>query len=560
MRRPAAWRWGAALLMAGLTVGCPDPPKDPPPAAEDKPSESGTTPFDERDGFVRDAHVKALGALRTEALPALRLIDPVAAAQAEDTPLRPPDFGPALRVPLRKPLESARREAAGIDHSWLPPEDGVVLRTMQTGLTQGFQQIGRPMWRDDPSAVLYTLGPYLDALFRDAAAGKCDEGCGIEALASSLEAGFNAVGSASLSTTQTAHGELHALRVRLQSLARGPGPDDTRAPTHPLARAQEELRAAIARIDANLAKAEATLPTAEEVPWSSVLPRADADAWKRRPESWGADRLREWLTIHEAYGHDAQELFERALATVARLEAIRDRDAGAPDESPPLARPFDTAACEQAFAPIDAWAKAQPTHLQVALDCEAIVRELGPEPRSDAELLLAIIDRAIIDPTRLAQIKATGVDIALVRGRAAAVAQRSTLQVAVAAATKHRAAELLALSRAHQRICEAASALWVHAQLGSTEDLGTKLAPYDCGAPTDLVAVAKANPLAALEGLGMMLLGLGPADAAALDRYWWAPMGLVRDLAIPPAPKVDVPPNMRVEELTPESIQKGAEG
>ena len=560
MRRSAVRRWGAALLIAGLTAGCPDPPKDPPPAAEDSkpPVEDGTTPFDERDGFVRDAHVKALSSLRTVALPALRLIDPVAAAQAEDEPLRPPSFGPSLRVPLRKPLGEAQREAAGIDHSWLPPEDGVVLRTLQTGLTQGFQQVTRPMWRDDPSAVLYRLEPYVDALTRAAAAGQCDEGCGIDALASTIEAGFNEVGSGTVPTVQTARRELKGLGERLAGLTRGPEGD--RPPTHPLVKAQAELTATLARIDGELAKAEAALPAAPQVEWSSVLPRTEASAWQRRPEQWGKDRLREWLTIYEAFGHAPNELFERALQTAARLSAMKARDAVAPDESAAIARPFDAAACEQAFAPIQEWTTAQPTHLKVELDCEAIVRELGPDPGSDAEVLLAIIDRAIIDPTRLAQVKGTGVDVALVRGRAAAPAQRSTLQVAVTAATQHRAAELLSLSRTHEGICRAATALWVHAELGSTEQLAEKLAPHGCGDVATLVDAAKAHPLAALEGLGMMLLGLGPADAAALDRYWWAPMGLVRDLAIPPAPSLEVPPSMKVEELKPGEGAGQAEG
>src|SRR5690606_3059395 len=145
------------------------------------------------------------------------------------------------------------------------------------------------------------------------------------------------------------------------------------------------------------------------------------------------------------------------------------------------------------------------------------------------------------------------VDVALVRGRAAPLAQALVLQIAIASGSGRPAVERHALREAHGLACLAAAAVWIHGGRGDahgSDDAPTaRLPAHGRGDGTALVDAAQARARAALQGLGFVLLGDGPADAAALDRYWWAPMGLVRDLALPPMVPAEVQPPVRLEEL-----------
>ncbi|MCA9652732.1 MAG: hypothetical protein KC501_22635 [Myxococcales bacterium] len=508
--------------------------------AEASPS-SPTPPPD--DAFRRKAHATALSRVRTAILPVLRRLDPVAAAQVEGTPLRPPGLDVASRASLRTELEPADDEANGIDEAWLDPLDAVVLRAMQTTLARGHLYLRRP-WRDDPRAVLFALEPYLEELGRRIPAGECDaDGCGLDQLGPMLRAGFEQVGSASLPTVSAAREDLAALAAQLDRWGAG------RPAEHPVAAALPSLRAVIEELDAGLEAAAIALPTAEELPWSSVVPSAEPSAWKRRPARWGAAKLTEWLTHAEAYGHPPKALFDGARTAAARMGAMVEREGGQPDASTALPRPFDLAACRAAFAPFESWVKGQATHLHGELDCEAVIAELGPAAPDDAAIVLRIIDRGIIDPTRAAAVRATAPDITMLRGRMAPAAERTTLQVAITAATGWRGAELRAIEEARHDACLAAVAVWIHGELGPTEELARSLDGLGCGSPEPLVAAAEARPRAALRGLGLLLLGLGPADAAALDRYWWAPAGLVRNLALPPGPAVETPPEVEIQPI-----------
>lgn len=546
MIRPA--RLGA-LASVGLAlvvgVGCPSSSTEPaadgaPPASSS--NDSAPTPADA--SFRREAHAKALGRVREAILPSLRALDPVAAAQVEGVPLRPPRFGATARAELRAQLEPAGREADGIEDAWLGPLDVVVLQAMRTTLARGFLRLRRPPWRDDPRAVLYALAPYLQELEVRIPAGRCDEdGCGIDQLADVLRAGFGEVGSASPATIAAARDDLRSLGAAIDGWAEG------RAPEHPVAVAAPALREALAELDAALTDGEAAVASAEPLPWSTVVPKARPGEWKRRPERWSAEALSEWLTHEEAYGHPPRALFDRARATAARMHAMVERESGQPDASASLPRPFDAAACAEAFAPLDAWVRGQSGHLRSELECEAVVRELGDETLDDATIVLRLIDRGIIDPTRLGAVRATAPDIAMLRGQAAPAAQRTTLRVAITAATKQRAAELRTIEDARHEACLAATAVWIHGELGSEAELTPLLQGQGCGPLAALVAAAEARPRVALRGLGLLLLGMGPADAAALDRYWWAPAGLVRDLALPPAPPIQEPPPVQIEPL-----------
>lgn len=542
--RARGWRLGAALGL-GL-VGCSDEPASPPaslpvepvPAAAPSPT------------FVPDAHVAALETLRRDALPALRRLDPVAAAEVEGTPLRPPAFGLRERASLRDEIASAQREAQGIRAVMLSPEQGMVLRTVAQGLARGQARVRLAPWRDDPSALLDALEPYLRALPRFIAAGRCDDGCGLAELGPALRAGLGEVGAASPATLAATREDLAALRESLPRWTEGLPSE------HALMLARPQLEATLVELEGALERAAATVAAAPEQPWEQPVAATEPAAWQRRPLHWTATKLRGVMDDEEALGIEPKRMFERAELTVMRLRAMIDRDAARPIEVPALPRPFDIAACDAAWAPLRSWAEVKAAQLAPSLDCASALRDLPPGEPSDAEIVLHLVDVGFVEPSRRAQVAATGVDVALVRGRGAPLAQRLTLQIAITAGSSQRAAELHALRQAHAHACLAATAVWIHGELGDLEGLHPRLDPHGCGDLEAHVATARARPRAALHGLGFTLLGRGPADAVALDRYWWAPMGLVRDLALPPPPSPDNGPGVHIEELTPGDVSE----
>lgn len=539
----------SAGLALGLLLGCPgEPPPDEGTTAAKAADPQPDAPDPE---FRRNAHAKALAALREAALPALRELDPVAAAEVEGTPLHPPGFGPAAREALREALDAAKRQAEGIAPELLSPADGVLLRVLGHALERGRHRLERPPWRDDPGALVDAVGPYVSALRRRAAAGQCDDGCGVAELGPALDDGLRDVGSASPATLAAAREDLGALRRELAGVCTAAA---ARTPASPLVTACADLDPALARLDARLEPAVAALATAPEVPWDRSVAAGPPAAWKRRPVRWSAAMLARTLEDEEAYGLPPAQLLELAERTVARLRAMQQRDAaggkGAPSGTaePALARPFDAAACEAAWAPLRAWTEAQAAGLVPALDCAAAPWSLPPQT-DDAELVRHMLRYGVVEPTRRARVAATGSDVAMVQGRAAPLAQALVLEIAVASGSGRLAAASGALKEAHHRACVAAAAVWIHGELGDVTGLGERLAAHACGEASALVTAAEARPREALRGLGLGLLGDGPADAAALDRYPWAPIGFVRDLALPPPPIVETGPSLTIEEL-----------
>lgn len=538
-------RWSAGLGLASLLLGgCPGgEPREGEPAPQAR-AEVPAAPDPE---FHRQAHAKAFMALREAAMPALRQLDPVAAAEVEGTPLHPPGFGAKARVAVRKAIDEAGRQSEGLKPQLLSPEDGVVLRMLLHAVHRGRDRLERPPWRDDPSALVDAVGPYVHALRWRLASGRCDDGCGLAELGPALEAGVADIGAASPAALAGAREDLEALRRELPGLgARLP-------PEHAIVAARPELEAALGRIDARLARAAKALATAPEEPWERVVGPEEPEAWTRRPARWSAARLARTLEDDEAYALPPERLFGLMELTVSRLRAMQQRDetrpaAERPPAEPGLARPFDAAACEGAWAPLRTWVEEQGSGLAAELDCAGAPWSLPPKA-DDTTIVRHLLVQGVVEPTRRARLAATGSDVALVQGRAAPLAQALMLEIAIASGSGRPTVMEQALRQAHHAACLAATAVFIHGELGSDAQLRARLDAHACGELGPLVAAAEARPRAALAGLGLLLLGEGPADAAALDRYFWAPIGLVPDLAMPPPPPVEAEPPVTIEEL-----------
>lgn len=545
---PSAWL--CAAMLSVVVAGCGDDPAgEPGAAAATPPVADGASVSPDSEDFRRQAHQKALASLREQSTKVLRLLDPVANARADAAPLTVPRVGPAARTSVRKPLTIAQREAAGIKRGWLSPEDGVVLRMHLTGLDRGFERSRAPAPRDGPDGVLYTLAPYLGEVERRMALGQCEDGCGLDSLASALRVSMAEVGSASVPTIGAAQRDFAALHDTVGYWAKG------RPPEHPVAKAAVEITAELETIDATLATAYTALVGAPTVDWKTIAPAAPAAEWKRRPDRWNAARLRRFLGAEEAYGHPADALFERAVVASERLHLIRERDAAAAtskDEPAAAAPAMTPERCEALLAPLAEFTKQPDNHLVAELDCTALAANFDrrvPEASDSIAQARAVIRHGVVEPTRDALLKDTPIDLRLVWGRAAAPTQATMLEVAIAAGTEQPALGARALADGHRAACLAAIAVWIHGELGTDAILRDRLDPQGCGDLDAMIAEAQARPRAALQGLGWLLLGQGPADAAALDRYWWAPLGLVRDLAMPPPPRREQPTKITVEPL-----------
>ncbi|MCX4243682.1 hypothetical protein [Paraliomyxa miuraensis] len=534
-------RWLAMLGLGGALLGCPG--GSPPSSDEDStPAEGALAPEELR----RQAHAQAMAMLRRDAPAALRMLDPVAAAEVEGTPLHPPQFGAAARAARREVSVRLERDAAAISLALSSPQDGVILRALQTAFEREEQHRRRPPWRDDPHALVHAIEPYLHALSTRLAAGRCDDGCGLSELGPALRLGLAELGSASEPTMAAAREDLTALRGMLSQWT------DGMPASHPVVLARGPLEADLDFVLTELAREAAALAAAPELPWSEAVAPATLGGWKRRPARWGAARLRHVLEDEEAYGLAPDVLFQRAEGTVLRLWAMLERSRRTPVEETALPRPFDAAACEAVWTSLGTWILAQGEGRTIEPPCDAVLQGVGdrPEPATDADLVLQLIELGTIEPTRRAHLAATGIDVALVHGRAAPLAQGLVLKIAIAAGSGRRGAERLAVEHALHRACLAAAAVWIHGELGDVDALAPRLEPLGCGEVTALVSAAEARPRTALEGLGLVLVGDGPSDAAALDRYWWAPMGLVHDLALPPTPSTEAPA-VRFETLEP---------
>jgi hypothetical protein len=128
-------------------------------------------------------------------------------------------------------------------------------------------------------------------------------------------------------------------------------------------------------------------------------------------------------------------------------------------------------------------------------------------------------------------------------------------------------ARALALRDAADALCRTATALAVHAALYEGAEptgpsgLAAALGPACDHRPVDAwIADALARPRASLDALGLTLLGLGPADVVALERYWWLPIGLVVPTARPQAPTKAEPTTKALVEPLGKSPGKSGDG
>ena len=523
----------AGLLLLAL-ASCGDDVVPPPPEAKAKaPAE-----------FRNDAHVAAYARLLPLARVAFDQGDPITAALLDGGPPAPLPFTTAARAVLRTSIDAAWAEAEDIDANALGLEKAALLRAIRFGLSRlRDDHVRNPSTRSDPGVGVRATARLLDDVARRGADCEgCDAALGQGALA--LQAALADVGASSLMAAKAATADCLVLRERLRAQA---GDAAQKPGVQQLVTA---LGDASDRIDAMVRALEAA--PAKAAP-EHIAVAKDPAATLRLPDRMGATTLRRWLDVHESEARKADVLVGELARALVQLDALAKKDADANKDEPTVGESaVDAARCAAAWAPIATWAKTQPPLAAAALDCTLALPRL-PARADDADLAIALVHLGVVEPTELAQRRRVEPLLARVGGSIAPASHRHALTIATLSGLGRTDARARVLAAATHDICLAMTALWVHGELGDDAKLGERLGAACASRKTEVwIADAVARPERALAGLGLSLLALGPADAVALEQFWWLPIGLVIPLARP-TPTIETPVDIQTERLEPEA-------
>ncbi len=504
-RRDAATR---RVVVATLAVlGC---------GGDTKPVEEKTAPA--KTEVRTKAHADAFERLLPLAVDTLVLADPMGAAQIGKGSARMPPLGGGERVRLRESVDATWREAAEIDADTLGLERSVILRALRFGLLRVRDDLERrTLARTDPGLAIDAASRLVREL--DVRAGRPlarDAEVALEHASAMLREGVQDLGATSPEALQGARDDLAALRTRVGD-------------------ASPALSTAMTAVDARLTAVAAALGSAKTAAADERVARAREPGDVRKLAArLGASTLRRRLEVEESETQPAKDLFAELVATTRSLSAMR----GDAPTKPGEARPVTAERCTSAWAKVQAYAREQPALQGAALECDAFVTAHAGETLDDAALVLAIVHDGVVEPTRRARRRAEIPALAIVGGRIAPASHVHAQTLAVVTGMADPDARALALDRALDATCLAATALFVHGELGGDTALAAALGDGCEQHATDAwIARALARPRASLDGLGLVLLGRGPADAVALERWWWLPIGLVIPTARPEPPR-----------------------
>ena len=543
---PTPTLFRTALVGLALVAGCRDDEQEKsPPAAKPDPAE-----------FRAQAHRQAFDRLVPLAQATLQPADPVAAAQRGLAELAAPPLSLTRRAAIDPAYDTAWLEAQDIDGDALEPAPAMLLKAIRFALTRVHDQRGKnDPARTDLGWAIHEAERFVSALEWDATADACPPcNAALAGLGSELAAAGRILGASSQPSLQASHADLLALRGRIEALSTAvPSLRDGARATN------AELTTLADAVQTQLGQLPATATTT----WREAVRPAGGKKLARLPNRLGAETLRRRLDVEESVTMPLERAFTRLGPAVGRLQHMRDAVPPAVKAASDPPAPVTVARCQPALERIREWAGRHPRLTAGNVDCEQLVRRLGPEPMTDAQLLLALVRWGLVEPARLARMRDEAAVLALVTGRIAPDSQAHATTIAVLAGMEESAALILALDGAHHAVCLAATALWIHAELGTDAALTQRLESECAQRPPDQwIADAEARPRRALAGLGLMHMGTGPAEVVALERYWWAPIGMVADLANPPRPNDRPDPAVRVhiESLEPDPPARAASG
>lgn len=536
VRPVRAWAVACALGLGACETDAPPAPTE----------DSATEPKAPTTEVQAKAQREALTRLAPLSARVAALEDPLTSALRDGTAPGLPPIGAAGREALRAAVVEAARESEGLQARLLESRDRVVALTARFVLDRARDALDRRRpYRTDPGWVLMHAEGVVDALETDARrTGTCTHcEASLRALAAALPLAQRELGAASIATTRAARDDARALATRVEALR------------HDLSDAPTALRSYATHLDA----VAAALPAADEVAYDAVVPPAASPALVRRlPNRVPAKELQRRLEVEENVGADATASFTKLGSTVAQLGALTKKRP-APAKAPPAA--VDLARCESAWTPLAALAASQPSLAPGDFGCASFVAGLGATPLTDAELSMALVDTALVSTTRATNHAALPPVLSSVGGRLTRAAQAYTLRTALLLGTPEATdAAATALEAELDAACLAAAALWIHGELGTDEDLETRLTGPCPRETSAYLADAQARPRRALAGMALARVAEGPAGVVPLDKYWWLPLGLVTLVADPS--RTEAPQSagveMKVEPVQPSGQEPAA--
>ncbi|NVB42157.1 hypothetical protein G6O69_30320 [Pseudenhygromyxa sp. WMMC2535] len=545
----AAPRTFVLTLFAALATssGCERTPEaddtkvDPPADAQAR---------EQHEALKREAHKEALAAALRSGRSVFIAADPLGAYAAGRAPAAPPPLSLADRQALRERLEIAKRDAGEIDERYLDPPEVVILRTLRFGLTRLYDELERhPQLRLDPQAGLRAVAETLDELEYRLLGADCDAAC-LElpaGLAADLPTLRDQLEGASLPALSGAKATATQLAARARGLAqrsagvRGEDLDDAQGEA--LARDLAALAAALDEHAAWLATAEAAVPKASaSAAWTDEAPPlrpGGVEELVRMPAHLGARALRRRLSVGERVDLDLERAVADGERFIGRWEAIETQLIGAETSAEAVlaedpAAPPSVARCEALVERIREDLAAVEEVAAPELDCARFVQLHTPEAIPEGALALEILDRAVIEPQRRKLRGEELPELALIRGRWSEDVHRHLRRIMLLSRIEHPQARAQAVIEGREALCLSTAALWIHAERGAPADLTLGPACAMLGDPAAIDARVSADPDAALTGFGLSLIGDEPARMVGFDRFFWAPLGLMKTLSTPP--------------------------
>lgn len=512
-----------------LASGCEDPP-------EQQRVEAPEIDREAKEALKATAHREAL----EQALPAIRatlvFADPLAAYQAGLAPAASPPLRPQEREKLWSLLEPTLKSLAEIDESYLPGAEVVILRQMRFALTRLNDDLRRrARTLRDPMVGLELVRQNLDELRYRLLMDQCDAAC--ESLPAALAQDVESLGPA-LDAASVAGVRLAAARARARAgEARALAGKPATAQREALRTGLEALALACDAYGAWLEALAPTLETAELQTWTDT-PKSSkpTSGVARLPTIVGAAALVRWLSVEERVDLVPGPAFAEIERHVKRWEAMRaELLKGEPPPDSPAAI-VDVARCEAVLDRIQKALAAVP-EIEAApvFDCGRYVALLGDEPRTDAQLVLDVLDFGVIEPQRRALRAKELPEIALIAGQWSAQVHVHLRRIMLLARMSEPAATALALAEGRRALCLAEAALWIHGELGPAEEVALTIGGpcTDLGDAATITERVTGDPRGALAGFGLSLIGDEPARMVGFDHFFWAPLGTMKQLSTP---------------------------
>lgn len=506
---------------------------DPPPQGEGGEDDSATKKNPEEvDAQRRENHQAAFQALVPATTDALVLANPTAASSVGIGDLRPRPTSLGERERLNDAFKGASRESGDIDGGLLEPREQIVLRTMRFALDRMNDQLSRQLpARTDATYTPWGLGELIDEVEYRALQGDC-AGCpeAIETLGPALHSVAADLTATSPAGIEAGMEDLDALVVRLERLEqRVTEPEPMHAATQGAIAAARETRTKLAEIRDGLGDAP-------EHAWLDRPPlRQKGERIRRLPNRLGGRALVRRLEVEEALPVPLEGLLDAVKKNLARYKGMREPFADAVGTAGKAA-PVDAARCQATWERIQDKVLRQTGGFEdLTVDCEALARVSRGENLDDAQLLLRVTDLAVVEPVRRGFRASQDPAISLTTGRWAPSAQRSIRRVMLLTPLADAAVMTRILDDGERDLCLAATALWIHGEMGDDETL-TSWLDLHCKLhkPEEWIAQAEARPRQSLTGLGLASLTEQPASMVGIDMFYWAPLGVIPLLATPP--------------------------